>query len=131
MASVNYTATVWREPEGGWSASADGIDGAFTAGDSLAEIDRNIRESIAVTLDLRRGAEDTMTVELNVRIDADADGLVSETVEARQAAARASELTAKAVRTLRRKGLSVRDVAKVLGVTPGRVTQLDKDKFAA
>jgi predicted RNase H-like HicB family nuclease len=72
MASVNYTATAWREPEGGWSASADDIDGAFTAGDSLAEIDRNIRESIAVALDLRRSAEDNMTMELNVRIDADA-----------------------------------------------------------
>lgn len=122
-----YTVTVWREPEGGWSASADGLDGAFTAGRSLAEVDRNIRESIAVTLDLPRGAEDGMDIDLRVRFGDDPiDDLVADTIKARQAAERAAVLTETAVEALRRRGVSVRDAAKVLGITSGRVTQLDK-----
>lgn len=128
---MNYSATVWREPGGGWSARADDVDGAFTAGGSLSEIESNIRESIAVTLDLPRGAEDSMVVELRIRIDEATDGLVTETVEARRAASRASALTADAVQLLRGKGLSVRDVARMLDVTPGRVAQIDKGRAAA
>jgi predicted RNase H-like HicB family nuclease len=131
MATVIYSVSVWREPEGTWSASADDIDGAFTDGDSLSEIDRNIRESIAVTLDLPRGAEATMTVELHVRVSDDADELVSTAVRAREAAARSPELTAAAVRSLRDKGLSTRDIARLLGITHGRVGQLSAQKSAA
>jgi hypothetical protein len=125
VVEVTYVVSVWREPEGSWSASADEVDGAFTAGDSLAEIDRNIRESIAVSLDLPRGAEATMGIDLRVRIDADTDAIISDVVTTRRAAARSPEVTAAAVRTLRSQGLSVRDVARVLGITSGRVTQLD------
>lgn len=128
---MTYTVSVWREPEGGWSASAEGLDGAFTAGDSLAEVDRNIRESIAVTLDLPRGAEAAMDIDLRVRFDQTIDQLVADTLQARQAAARSVELTANAVHVLRRRGLSIRDVATVLGITPGRVGQLDSGRASA
>jgi predicted RNase H-like HicB family nuclease len=123
--------TVWREPQGVWGASADGLDGAFTDGDSLSEIDRNIRESIAITLDLPRGAETTITIELHVQVSGRIDEIVSAAVKAREAAARSPELTAVAVRSLRDEGLSVRDVARVLGITPGRVGQLDPRRMAA
>jgi len=123
---MTYTVTVWREPDGGWSASADDVDGAFTDGRSLAEVDRNIRESIAVALDLPRGAEERMDIDMDVQVGSDVDDLVRETQEARRAAERAAELTSTAVEALRRVGLSVRDVARILGITSGRVTQLDK-----
>ena len=45
-------------------AVARDVDGAFTAGDSLAEVERNAKESIAVALDLPRGAEATVVVTL-------------------------------------------------------------------
>jgi predicted RNase H-like HicB family nuclease len=129
--AVNYTVTVWRESEGGWSASAQGVDGAFTTSDSLAEVERNIRESIAVTLDLPRGAEAEMGIELHVRVDDAIDQLVSETVAARTAAKRAQVLTSDAVHRLRSRNVSVRDIAKILDITAGRVAQIDKGRAAA
>jgi len=119
------------EPDGTWSATADTVNGANTFGDSLAEVDRRIRESIAVTLDLPRGAEDAMDVALRIRVDDDVDPLVGDARTAREAAARAAELTAGAVRELRLRGLSIRDTARVLGITSGRVTQIEKERASA
>lgn len=129
---MTYTVTVWREAKGGWSAQANLDQGtAFTAADSLAALDRNIRESIAGLLDLPRGAEAGMDIDLRVRVDTDVDGLVAEAVRAREAAARAVELTTSAVHELRGRGLSVRDTARLLGITSGRVAQLNDRKVAA
>lgn len=125
---TTYRVTVWREPEGGWGASADEIDGAHTDGRSLAEIDRHIREAIALVLDLPRGAEDTMDVALHIRVGDDIDALVDDARRARQAAKRAQALTIDAVQALRKRGVSVRDAARVLGITSGRVSQLEKSQ---
>lgn len=73
VAAVSYgpfRVVAWREPGCGWSAAASDVDGAFTAGDSLAELERNVRESIAVMLDLPRGAEDDMSIDLHASMDA-------------------------------------------------------------
>jgi len=119
---------VWREDEGGWSAAAVDVDGAFTAGDSLAEVERQIRESIAARLDLPRGAEADMTVTFEVSIDngGPVDQLVSTARAAREAATRAAAATEAAVTELRGRGVSVRDVSRLVGVTPGRVSQLGR-----
>lgn len=130
MTTTSYRVRVWREPGGTWSAQARDVEGAFTAGDSLAAIRRNIRESIAVSLDLPRGAEDTMDVELSVEVD-DLDEAIAETRAARAAAKRAPELTARTVLALRDRGMSVRDVAALLDITPGRVTQIEQQTAAA
>ena len=129
---MTYTVTVQREPgDYGWSASADDVDGAHTDGRSLAEVDRNIREAIAVILELPRGAEADMDIDLRIRVGDDVDPIVDDARAAREAAARAAAQTAIAVRQLRRRGLSVRDTARVLGITSGRVTQLDGADVAA
>ncbi|MBM7785518.1 hypothetical protein [Tenggerimyces flavus] len=126
---TTYQVDVWREPNGDWSAQAEGVDGAFTAGRSLTEVERNIRESIAVSLDLSRSAEAAMEIELNVSTTRpDLDELVqrarSAREEARQSTATATELTAEAATELRAKGLSVRDIAKVLDISYQRAQQL-------
>lgn len=122
-----YIVRVWREPAGDWSAEAVEVEGAFTAGRSLAEIERNIRESIAVSLDLPRSAEDAMEVRLEVSL-ANRDQLVTDVRRARELAHESSEraidLTLAAARALREDGLSVRDIATVLGISPQRVQQL-------
>ena len=128
---MTYFVSVWREPDGTWSATADAVNGANTCGDSLAEVDRRIRESIAVTLDLPRSAEDAMDVALRIRVDDEVDPLVDDARAAREAAARAADLTAGAVRKLRERGLSIRDTARMLGITSGRVTQIEKERVTA
>lgn len=126
---TTYQVDVWREPNGDWSAQAEGVDGAFTAGRSLTEVERNIRESIAVSLDLSRSAEAAMEIELKVSTTRpDLDELVQRArlarEEARQSTATATELTAEAATELRAKGLSVRDIAKVLDISYQRAQQL-------
>lgn len=123
---TTYDVTVWREPTGDWSARADGADGALTAGSSLSEVERNIRESIAISLDLPRSAEASMEIRLTVSVDSHIDALVGEARAARDVAARAPELSARAIRELRQRGLSVRDVAHVLGLSAQRVHQLSQ-----
>jgi predicted RNase H-like HicB family nuclease len=124
-----YTVRVWRESDGGWSAAASEVDGAFTAGDSLVEVERHARESIAAMLDLPRSAEADMTVILEVSVDhgGPADQMIAAAHAARQAAAHAAQATAAAVSELRQRGISVRDVSRLVGVTAGRVSQLDKN----
>jgi hypothetical protein len=128
-ALTTYQVDVWREPNGDWSAQANGVEGAFTAGRSLTEIERNIRESIAVSLDLSRSAEAALEIVLNVSTARpDLDELVQQARLAREAArestSKATELTAEAATELRAKGLSVRDIAHVLGISYQRAQQL-------
>lgn len=72
-----------------------------------------------------------MGIELHVRVDDAIDQLVSETVAARTAAKRAQVLTSDAVHRLRSRNVSVRDIAKILDITAGRVAQIDKGRAAA
>jgi predicted RNase H-like HicB family nuclease len=124
-----YLVRVWRESNGGWSAAASEVQGAFTAGDSLVEVERHARESIAAMLDLPRGAETDMALTLEVSVDdgGPVDELVAAARAAREAAARAAQATEAAVAELRQRGISVRDVSRLVGVTAGRVSQLDKN----
>jgi predicted RNase H-like HicB family nuclease len=131
MAAVTYTVSVWRESTGDWSATADTVEGANTWGASLSEVDRKIREAIAVVLDLPRGAEERMQVVLRARVGDDVDPVVDEARAAREAAARASHLTALAVLRLRSRGVSIRDTARILDITSGRVSQIEKEHAAA
>lgn len=122
-----YRVAVWREPDGAWSAAASDVDGALTAGGSLGEVERNIREAIGLVLDLPRRAEREMTVELEISVDGGRiDELVAAARRAREAAALAASATEEAVRELRAKGMSTRDVARLVGVTAGRVSQLGR-----
>lgn len=65
---TRYDVAVWREPGGDWSAQAIHVEGAFTAGRSLAEVERNIKESIALSLNLPRRAEETMEIRFDVSV---------------------------------------------------------------
>lgn len=132
MSDAPYVVTVWREDNGTWSAVARDVDGAFTAGDSLAEVERNARESIAAALDLRRGLEVSLVVDLDVSIDRGGplDQMIATARTARAAAAHATEATGVAVTQLRQRGISIRDVGRLVGITPGRVSQIGKHTAA-
>ncbi len=129
-----YRVTATRDGDW-WSLLADDVDGREVASQArrLDQADAAIRESIALVLDVDQGAFD---VEITPELDrARVSDETLEVLELRRAlsqlSARAHRQTPAAVAELRRAGLTVRDVARLLGVTPSRVSQIEKAGFLA
>jgi DNA-directed RNA polymerase specialized sigma subunit len=125
---TGYTVTASRDG-GWWSLIAADVDGREVASQSrrLDQADAAIREAIALVLDVDK---DSFDVEVVPELD---QTVVSEEtfelLDLRQQLAELSErsrrLTPLAVAELRAAGLTVRDVAELLGVTPSRVSQIE------
>jgi DNA-directed RNA polymerase specialized sigma subunit len=123
-----YTVTASRDG-GWWSLIAADVDGREVASQSrrLDQADAAIRGAIALVLDVDR---DSFDVEVVPELD---QTVVSEEtfelLDLRRQLAELSErsrrLTPLAVAELRAAGLTVRDVAELLGVTPSRVSQIE------
>ena len=124
---MTYRVVVTREGRD-WLAEVPGLAGGHTFAGNLTSLDRAVREVIALMEDLPDGAEAGLALEW------DFTALGGSAVEASQLAARRREVDAErddiAARTrdlvgrFRSEGWSVRDIAGVLGVTAGRVSQL-------
>jgi predicted XRE-type DNA-binding protein len=117
--TYHVTATPW---EHGWELDIDGV--GVTQSRSLGDAELMIRDLIA-----RR--TDTPAGEVEIAIDVDIPGLSPTAAEARKAVADAEEaqrtaaaLSRAAANSLIEAGLSGRDVARVLKVSPQRVSQL-------
>lgn len=123
-----YTVTATRE-DGWWSLIATDVHGREVASQSrrLDQADAAIREAIALVLDVDEGS---FEVEVVPALDQTAvSDETLELLELRRQLAELSErsrrLTPTAVAELRGAGLTVRDVAELLGVTPSRVSQIE------
>lgn len=125
---TTYTVTATRDGNW-WSLIAADVDGREVASQSrrLDQADAAIREAIALVLDVDG---DSFDVEVTPMLDR--TGVSEETVELlelRRELSRLGErsrrLTPQAVAELRAAGLTVRDVAELLGVTPSRVSQIE------
>lgn len=128
-----HTVTVTREDDW-WLAHVHGLDGgAHTEARTLTGLDAGVRDLIVLAEDL----PDEAAADLDVTYRYDVD---DETVRAAGslAAERARVAHVERVRTqtarlavdMRRRGYSVRDTAAALGITPGRVTQLERQRVA-
>lgn len=131
---TTYMVTATRDGAW-WSLVAENVDGREVASQSrrLDQAEAVIREAIALVLDVD---EDTIGVEVVPVLDeAAVSGETFELLELRQAladlSARSRRLTPKAVAELRAAGLTVRDVAELLGLTPSRVSQIEKESSLA
>ncbi len=121
-----YTATAHRE--GGWWTVEINDVGA-TQGRSVSEAQHMAR---ALVVDLL----EVPVEDVDVAIEFELPGEVRDEVDsAREASARAAaeqetaaRRTRRAVRSLRRRGLSGNDVAHILGISPQRVSQLSRSK---
>ncbi|MEX2328083.1 MAG: hypothetical protein WD575_00015 [Nitriliruptoraceae bacterium] len=132
---TTYRVTARRDGDW-WSLVADDVNGREVASQCrrLDLADSAIREAIALVLDVEADV-------FNVQVIAEVEGMpvskeTLELLELRRQLAQLGERsrrgTPNAVRELRAAGLTVRDVAELLGVTPSRVSQIDKQrKFAA
>jgi DNA-directed RNA polymerase specialized sigma24 family protein len=129
MTMHTYRVTATREG-GWWSLVAHDVGGREVASQSrrLDRADAAIRAAIALVLDVEAGS-----FEVTVEPDLDSIGMTDEAreaVELRRALSELSERvhrrTPAAVAELRGAGLTVRDVAHLLGVTASRVSQIEQ-----
>ncbi len=131
---TTYTVTATREG-GWWSLVAEDVGGREVASQSrrLDQADAAIREAIALVLDADPETFDVDVVPVLNEAAVSAETL--ELLEIRRELAELSErsrhLTPKAVAELRASGLTVRDVAELLGVTPSRISQIEHDSLAS
>ena len=119
---------VTRE-DGQWLADVPDLPGAHTYARSLPSLDQAVREVVALAADLPDEAMPALVLDYDYHTgDPELDATALEVRRLRRqaddlaatAAARTSEVAAKLVA----RGLSVRDVAALLGISPQRVSQL-------
>lgn len=126
---MTYTVHVTREDRT-WLGDVPGLTGAHTFASSLAGLDRAMREVIVLAADLPDEAEAA------IDLTWDMSDVAPQAVEAAHVArARAAndrvrrqlvDQTRRLVLDLLGQGWSARDVAVVLDLSPGRVSQLSR-----
>lgn len=120
MKTYRVVAKRWAH---GWELHIDGV--GVTQSRTLGEAEAMVRDYIAVDLD---ASPDDVDVELAVSLGDSLDALRQEVREASDRAAvaqtQAAERSRILVRQLRDAGLSGREIATVLDVSPQRVSQL-------
>lgn len=123
-----YRVIVTRE-DGAWLADVPELEGAHTYARTLPALDRAVREVVVMAIDrpdedmpALRLAYDYRTGDPAVDITAAEIRVLRE--QADQLAASATARTSSAARLLINRGLSVRDAAAILGISPQRVSQI-------
>ncbi|MDQ2788376.1 MAG: type II toxin-antitoxin system HicB family antitoxin [Actinomycetota bacterium] len=123
-----YRVIVTRE-DGAWLADIPELEGAHTYARTLPALDRGVREVVVMADD--RPDEDMPALRLaydyrtgDPAVDVTAAEIRTLREEADQLAATATARTSAAARLLVHRGLSVRDAAAILGISPQRVSQL-------
>lgn len=115
-----------------WSVDVPEVDGLFTQARRLDQIP-------AMVADAGELLTDIPAAEFEVTLDYDFDPAARREIEevkqlnaaAQRAVDEASRQSRAVVHDLRRRGLSVREIGVMLGITPSRVSQLGKDKATA
>lgn len=132
MKEHRYVAQCERDEAGWWVVTVEKLPGVVTQARSLVQASERTRQAIALRLDV---AVSAIAVQFDV---VGAEEARSEWADGRRDLERGTELRASgsakardAVRKLLASGLSVRDAAVVLEVSPARVQQLAVVKKAA
>jgi DNA-directed RNA polymerase specialized sigma subunit len=131
---TTYQVTATRDGHW-WSLVAPNVGGREVASQSrrLDQADAAIREAIAVVLDVEHDAFDVDITPALERVEVSDETLevLALRRELAELSDRARRRTPAAVAELRAAGLTVRDVAQLLGVTPSRVSQIEKQAHLA
>lgn len=131
MATVSedaYRVVVTRENES-WLADVPVLQGAHTYARSLPALDQAVREVVVLAVGLPDDAMPDLVLEYDYHTgDPELDTTALEVRRLRrqadELAAAATERTSQAAIQLAARGLSVRDIAALLGISPQRVSQL-------
>lgn len=124
MSAQDVHAMVTRN-NGWWAISVDEIPGLFSQARRLDQVDAMVRDAASM---LGFEVED---VEIVPILDADAQEMLKELEQARRDAEEkqraASDLTRRAIRRFRGEGLTLRDIASLVGLSQQRVSVLMKE----
>ena len=128
MSGDTYRVVVTRE-DGQWLADVPSLEGAHTYARSLPTLDQAVREVVVLAADLPDEAMPVLMLDYEYHTgDASLDVTAQEVRqlrrEADELATAAATRTGRAAAELVARGLSVRDVAALLGISPQRVSQL-------
>ena len=128
MSERAYEVVVTRE-DGHWLADVPELAGAHTYARSLPALDQAVREVIVLAADLPDEAMPGLSLDFDYRTgDSELDATALEVRRLRrqadELAATAAARTGQVAALLDARGLSVRDVAALLGISPQRVSQL-------
>jgi DNA-directed RNA polymerase specialized sigma24 family protein len=120
-----YTGHAWREGEW-WVIDIDGV--GATQARTLDKIDHMARSLVVDLTDL---AYETVTVAIEIALPADvAEDLAALRTQAEDAAQQARQATQMQDRLVQKlaaeQGMSGREIAAILNVTPGRISQITK-----
>jgi len=120
-----YEVVVTRE-DGVWLGDVPSVPGAHTFARSLAGLVEAVREVIVLMDDLPDDAKPTVTFSYVVpdEVITSAAEVGRQRAKLDRAERENAAATAAAVHRLKAAGYSVRDASVLLGVTPGRVSQL-------
>ena len=132
MSTMPYEVVVTREDDT-WLANVPALEGSATFAHSLDKLREYVREVIVLGADLPDDAQPEFTFRLDLD-DPDLQGAVEVAERRRQLAAAEDALreqTTATIHALRGAGHSVRDVAALVGITPGRVSQIAPEAVAA
>ena len=124
----SYRVVVTRE-DGHWLADVPELPGAHTFARTLPSLDKAVREVVVLAADLPDEDMDSLDLAWEYRtgdasLDQEAARVRALRAEAEQLTARASASTVAMARELVLRGMSVRDTAVLLGVSPQRVSQM-------
>jgi hypothetical protein len=124
-----YEVIVTREGDA-WLADVPAMAGTHTWAKNLPGLDRNLREAIALAEDLPEGAEGELDLSYEYHtgdpdLDAQTAAVRAERAQLNSAEQNLTERTALlADRIVHQRGMSVRDCATLLRVSPQRVSQV-------
>lgn len=108
--------------DGWWAIEVPEIPGLFTQTRRLDQIPGMVKDAAALL------GERVETVRVEPILGEEDERLVQEMLEAKhtasQAQAKASQLSGRTVRALKTQGLTVRDIASIMGITPQRVSAI-------
>jgi hypothetical protein len=125
MVEMTYTVDVTREGDA-WIADVVGLPGAHTFARNLAALHRSVQEVIGLVADLPEPRGEQITYNY-VDVDSELADAAKVGEQRRELGAQQRGLAVEAARriaVLTSKGYSVRDISGVLGMSPGRVSQI-------
>jgi len=125
---MSYRVVVSREGSA-WLADVPDLAGAHTYAGNLVSLDRAVREAIALVEDLPDGAEPGLSLDWDfTAVDDPTITTAVRLAQQRRDIEAERHVLVEQTRALAEsfvgRGWSVRDIASLLGVSPGRVSQL-------
>lgn len=124
MTRYDVRAVRW---EYGWELHIDGV--GVTQSRGLGDAERMVRDYLHLDFGeaVADGAEIVITPEIGDGIDDEVRQARADVAEADAAQRRAAARSRAVARRMRQQGISGRDIATVLGVSPQRVSQLTRE----